>query len=77
MNVSAPGMGRGFFLYKKHKYDKDRVGIPGFPRNSVLDYRKLEDLDPIEMFLINEKPCTGIFAFRVIFTDLFARGKGG
>ena len=65
------------FLYKKHKCNKRRAIIASFPRNSVVDYRESEDLDLIEMFLMNEKPCTGNFAFRVIFTDLFARGKGG
>ena len=51
-----------FFLYKKHKYKKHRARIPSFSivnlRNSVVNYRKSVDLDPIEMFLINKKACT-------------------
>ena len=45
-----------FFLYKKHKCKKHR--IPSFSianlRNSVVNYRKSVDRDPIEMFLMNK-----------------------
>ena len=48
-----------FFIYKKHKCKKHKARILLFSivnlRNPVVNYRKLEDLEPIEMFLINNK----------------------
>ena len=48
-----------FFIYKKHKCKKHKARILLFSivnlRNPVVNYKKLVDLDPIEMFLIDNK----------------------
>ena len=57
----APSQNTHFFLYKKHKYKKHRARISSFSianlRNSIINYGKSLELDPIQMFLIKKKAC--------------------